>query len=70
MIFKILISLGERVSNKKKEEEESGFEPTPRWAVLDSNLRGQQKNAKVCTISFERPVNYLYPAQVWSVDSF
>ena len=42
MIFKIHINLGERVSNEK-EEEESRFEPTPRWAVLDSNLRGQQK---------------------------
>ena len=43
MIFKIYINLGERVSNKKKEEEESGFEPMLRWAVLDWNLRRQQK---------------------------
>ena len=42
MIFKIHINLGERVSNKQKEEE-SGFEITPRWTLLDSNLRGQQK---------------------------
>ena len=34
--------LRERVSNKKKAEE-SRFEPTPRWAVLDSNQRRQQK---------------------------
>ena len=42
MTFKIHINLGERVSNKQKEEE-SGFEITPRWAVFDSNLCGQQK---------------------------
>ena len=43
MVFKIHINLGEQVSNIKQKEEESGFEITPRWALLDFNLRGQQK---------------------------
>ena len=31
---------------QNKKEEESRFEPTPRWVLLDPDLRGQQKKMR------------------------